>query len=82
MQVPVDGRKQYSFIDMAVLHGVSGVSLDRFEQVSPTAYVVKGSWPPAARTPDSGFSGLAASPAEPEVPRSSPQARSIWPQLR
>jgi hypothetical protein len=81
MQVPVDGRRQYSFAEMAVAHGVGGVPLERFEQISPTAYVVRGSWPKPAPTQTS-FSGTSAeSNPAPEGPRSSAGARSIWPAL-
>jgi hypothetical protein len=81
---PPPGRRQYSVFDVAIAHGVAGVPLGRFEQISPTAYVVSGQWPrPRPTTPStSSFSGLAASQAGPEAPRSSPGARAVWPNLR
>jgi hypothetical protein len=85
MSVPVDGRRQYSFVEMAVAHGVGGVPLERFEQISPSAYVVRGSWPTpkASPTTNSSFSGLAASQAVADAdPKSSVAARSVWPNLR
>ena len=86
LTAPIDGRRQYSFADMAVAHAISGVPLSRFEQVSPTAYVVKNSWPQPPTTnrwDGGGFSGLAASQAVPEeAPRSSAGALALWPNLK
>jgi hypothetical protein len=79
---PAPGRRQYSFVDVALAHAMTGVGLGAFEQVSPSAYVVRGSWPTPPAS-NGGFSGaVAASAAEPEVPRSSAQARAIWPGMR
>jgi hypothetical protein len=83
MQVPIDGRRQYSMVDMAIAHGVGGVPLERFEQISPTAWVVRGSWPKPAPTQTSFSGAVAASQAVPDAgPRSSAGALALWPNLK
>jgi hypothetical protein len=84
---PWDGRRQYSFVDMAIAHGVGGMPLESFQQISPSAYVMANSWPQAPPTNrwgggGGGFSSLTASQTAPEAESSSPAARSLWPQLR
>jgi hypothetical protein len=44
-------------------------------------YILTNSWPPAPRSPPTSFSGAVAA-SQPEVPRSSAAARSLWPALR
>jgi hypothetical protein len=89
MTVPVDGRRQFSFADVAVANASLGrMPWAGVEQVGPDRYVVANSWPTPRPTPrptptNSGFSSLTASQAPPEAaPKSSAAARAIWPNLR
>jgi hypothetical protein len=81
--VPVDGRAQYSFADVAVANASLGrMPWAGVEQVGPDRYVVANSWPTPKPTPTNNFSSLtAARAAEPAASRSSPGARAIWPDL-
>jgi hypothetical protein len=80
---PAPGRKQYSFTDIAIAHAMTGVPLSAFEQLSPTAYAVRGAWPKPPTTNSNFSSAVAASQAVPETAsKSSVAARSIWPNLR
>jgi hypothetical protein len=83
-QVPVDGRMQVP----ASTAMVANVQMGRWPMagleptLDPNTYIISGSWPRPRPTPTgSGFSGL-ASQAQPEVPRSSPAAKALWPSLR
>jgi hypothetical protein len=92
ISVPVDGRVQFSFADVAVANASLGrMPWDGIEQVGPDRYVVRGSWPtprPTPRptpapTPTRFSSAVAASQAAPEAaPKSSAAASALWPNLR
>jgi hypothetical protein len=81
---PADGRRQYSFTDIAMAHAVTGVGLGAFQQISPSAYVVRGSWPKPPTNNSSFSSSVAASVSRgPEAEAvSGSAARSLWPNLR
>jgi hypothetical protein len=83
ISVPVDGRRQFSFADVAVANASLGrMPWDGIEQVGPDAYVVRGSWPTPKPTP-AFSSAVAASTSAPDTaPKSSAAARAIWPNLR
>ena len=84
-QVPVDGRMQVP----ASTAMVANVQMGRWPlaglepTLDPNTYIVSGSWPkPKATGPSGGgFSGLASKEAPAGAPRSSPQARALWPAL-
>jgi hypothetical protein len=82
MSVPFDGpapgRRQFSFTDVALAHAMTGVGLGAFEQISPTAYVVRGSWPKP--TPTNSFSSAVAASSAPEPKPRSP-ASILWPDM-
>jgi hypothetical protein len=82
INVPVDGRPQFSLTDVAVNVGLGRARFDGFEQIAPDRYVVAGSWPaPRPSQPTSGApSPLAASSPAPDRPKS--PASALWPHLR
>jgi hypothetical protein len=81
--VPVDGRLQVP----ASVGMVANVQMGRWPTagleptLDPNTYIISGSWPKPRPSGPSGFSGLAAKEAQPEVKRSSAAARAIWPSL-
>jgi hypothetical protein len=78
--VPVDGRVQYSFADVAVANASLGrMPWAGVEQVGPDRYVVAGSWPTPKPTPT--FSSAVAASTPEAGPKSSAAARAIWPNL-
>jgi hypothetical protein len=80
ISVPVDGRRQFSFADVAVANASLGrMPWDGIEQVGPDRYVVRGSWPTPKPTPTFS-SSVAASQVAPEAkPRTA--ASALWPNL-
>jgi hypothetical protein len=85
MSVPIDGRPQFSFLDLA-LNNVQGrgPTLDQVQQIGADRYIQPNAWPKPKPSPttNSGFSGLAASPTPVEVPKgSSKAAKALWPAL-
>jgi hypothetical protein len=85
--VPVDGRPQFDPTTVMVANAMMGrwPLTSGVEAVVPGgAYILKNTWPTPRPSPatNGGFSGLAASQAPPEVPRSSAAARALWPQLK
>jgi hypothetical protein len=86
MQVPVDGRPQLDLATLVIAnHSVGRMPFDGVETTTPDGrYILKNSWPPPKPSDPwsgGGFSGLTAAKAPVEA-SSSPQARSLWPQLR
>jgi hypothetical protein len=85
LTAPWDGRAQFPMATIAMANASLGRPL--FDGVDPVGcgsnmYMLRNSWPPAPRSPSSGFSGaVAASQAPAEAPRSSPGARALWPNL-
>jgi hypothetical protein len=79
---PVDGRRQFSLVDVAVNVGMGRRPFAVFEQVGPDRYVLAGQWPtPRPSQPTSGpsSSGLASSPAP--APKPMTPGRALWPDL-
>jgi hypothetical protein len=86
MQVPISPQRQYTMMDIALAHAFGGgPTFDQVQQILPGVdrYVMPNSWPrPRPTSPStSSFSGLATTAPEPEAPRSSARARSLWPNL-
>jgi hypothetical protein len=78
MQVPVDGRRQYSLTDVAVNVGMGRPG--RFEQIGPDRYVLANSWP-TPRPQPMATSG-APSPIEAPAPnRPKTAGQALWPHL-
>ena len=83
--VPVDGRPQFSLVDVAINVGLGRRAFAGFEQIGPDRYVLAGSFPaPKASdygaTPISPREGWASSPAPDAAPRSAGAA--LWPNLK
>jgi hypothetical protein len=87
LTIPISPQRQYSMMDIALAHAFGGgPRLDQVQEIFPGAgrYIQPNVWPAARASGPSGgggFSGLAAKAPEPEAPRSSPQARALWPSL-
>jgi hypothetical protein len=85
--VPVDGRPQFDPVTIWLTNAAAGRWLTTGVEKMTVGgkYILQNTWPtPKPSAPSSGgFSGLAATAEAPaEVPKSSPQARAVWPQLR
>jgi hypothetical protein len=80
LTVPVDGRAQYSFADVAVANVSLGrMPLDGMEQVGPDRYVVAGSWPASTRVK---FDRPSTAPVEVAAPRKQDAAHALWPDMK
>jgi hypothetical protein len=85
ISVPRDGRAQWDPSTIMVTNAMMGrwPLTAGVETVTPDGkYILANSWPPAPRSPSSGFSGAVAAPQPETATKSSVAARSIWPNLR
>jgi hypothetical protein len=81
INVPVDGRAQYSFATVAVANASLGrMPWAGVEQVGPDRYVVAGSWPTPTPTP-ARFSPSVAAAGPPPDERPKSAASALWPNL-
>jgi hypothetical protein len=77
MDVPVDGRKQFSQLQVILANTSLGrMPLAGVERIGPDAYVAAGSWP----TPRPVSTGPSSIP-EPEPERPKTPASALWPHL-
>ena len=83
MTVPTDPRPQFSFADLAVASLALG-GMPPTEQIGPDRYIIAGYWPqtPTRNSFPSNSARTVVESPQPEAPRSSAAARSIWPALR
>ena len=85
MTVPTDPRPQFSFADLAVAsHSLGLRGMPPTEQIGPDRYILAGYWPktPTRNSFPSNSARTVVESPQPEAPRSSAAARSIWPALR
>ena len=82
---PTDPRPQFTTVGLALAHAFGGgPSLDQFQQIGPDRYILAGYWPktPTRNSFPSNSARTVVESPQPEAPRSSAAARSIWPALR
>ena len=83
--VPIDGRPQFSTLDVTLANVSLGRSpLHGVQQIGPDRYVLAGSWPTPIKA--NGFSGPVASEGEgassPDFPKPRTPGRALWPNLK
>jgi hypothetical protein len=88
MVVPANSQPMFSMLDVVLMNHALGRSDNPFagfeKTIYPNTYVLSS---PVARAPsrasyDAPSRSVVMPEPEPEAPRSSPGARSLWPQLR
>jgi hypothetical protein len=83
ISVPRDGRPQFSFVGLALSNYLYGrPTLDEVQQIGPDRYILPNAWPKPPTTNSNFSSAVAASTSTPEPRKSSPGARSLWPDLK
>jgi hypothetical protein len=74
--VPVDGRPQYSGLDVAMASHLLGRP-PRVEAVGPDRYVEAGSWP----VPTKAANGSSVTPIPPKEEPPKTPGQALWPHL-